>query len=55
MEHFLKVMMKAVYALAVFIGFFALINLINTFMTTFVSRQQEVGVLRPIGLSNKQL
>ncbi len=55
MEHSLKVMMKAVYALAVFIGIFALINLINTLMTTFVSRQQEFGVLRSIGLSNKQL
>ncbi len=55
MEHSLKVMMKAVYTLAVFIGIFALINLINTLMTTFVSRQQEFGVLRSIGLSNKQL
>lgn len=55
MEQSLKVTIKAVYGLVVFIGIFALINLVNTLMTNLVSRQQEFGVLRSIGLSNKQL
>ena len=47
--------MKAAYVLVVLIGIFALINLLNTLMTNFVSRQQEFGVLRSVGLSDKQL
>lgn len=54
-EAALKLTMGAAYVLVVFIGIFALINLINTLMTNFVSRQQEFGVLRSVGLSNKQL
>ncbi len=54
-EESLKIMMRAAYVLVVFIGIFALINLINTLMTNFVSRQQEFGVMRSVGLSNKQL
>lgn len=55
MEQSLKMTMKAVYGLVIFIAIFALINFINTLMTNLVSRQQEFGVLRSIGLSNKQL
>ena len=32
-----------------------MINLSNTLMTSFVARQQEFGVLRSVGLSDKQL
>lgn len=55
LEESLKILMKAAYVLVVFIGIFALINLLNTLMTNFVSRQQEFGVLRSVGLSDKQL
>ena len=54
-EHDLKEYMRRIYAIVVFIGIFALINLSNTLMTGFVARQQELGMLRSIGLSNKQL
>ena len=54
-EHGLKEYMRRIYAIVVFIGIFALINLSNTLMTGFVARQQELGMLRSIGLSNKQL
>lgn len=54
-EHDLKEYMKRIYAIVAFIGIFALINLSNTLMTGFVARQQELGMLRSIGLSNKQL
>lgn len=54
-EEALKITMRAAYVLVVFIGIFALINLLNTLMTNFVSRQQEFGVMRSVGLSNKQL
>ena len=47
--------MRAAYVLVVFIGIFALINLINTLMTNFVSRQQEFGIMRSVGMSDKQL
>lgn len=55
MEQSLKLIMKAMYILVAFIGIFALINLANTLMCNLVSRQQELGVLRSIGLTNKQL
>ena len=54
-EKGLKVYRNTIYAIVIFIGIFALINLINTLMTNFVARQQEFGVLRSIGLSDKQL
>lgn len=37
------------------IACFSLINLINTTITNFLSRRQEIGVLQAIGLSKKQL
>lgn len=53
-EHGLKEYRKRIYAIVVFIGIFALINLSNTLMTGFVARQQEFGMLRSIGMSDKQ-
>ena len=41
MEQSLKIMMRAVYGVVIFIGIFALVNLVNTLMTNFISRQQE--------------
>lgn len=55
MEQSLKATMKALYGIVIFIGIFALINLINTLMTNLVSRQREFGLLQSIGLTNKQL
>ena len=40
---------------AICIACFSLINLINTTLTNFLSRRQEIGVLQAIGLSRKQL
>lgn len=54
-EKSLKFWQTPIYALVVFIGLFALINLINTLMTNLISRQQEFGVMQSIGLSGKQL
>lgn len=54
-EQGLKEIKKAVYAIAVFIGIFALINLSNTLMTSLIARRQEFGVLRSIGMSDKQV
>ena len=54
-EHGLKEYRKRIYAIVVFIGIFALINLSNTLMTGFAARQQEFGMLRSIGMSDKQL
>lgn len=55
MEQSLKIMMRAVYGVVIFIGIFALVNLVNTLMTNFISRQQEYGILRSVGLSGRQL
>lgn len=43
------------YGLIAFISIFGIINLINTLMTNLISRQQELGILQSIGLSNIQL
>lgn len=55
MEQSLKIMMRAVYGVVIFIGIFALVNLVNTLMTNFISRQQEYGILRSVGMSGRQL
>lgn len=51
----LKVWQTPIYGLVLFIGLFALINLINTLITNLISRQQEIGMMQSIGLSEKQL
>lgn len=40
---------------AVMVVCFSLINLVNTTITNFLSRRQEIGMLQAIGLSKKQL
>ena len=40
---------------AVIVVCFSLINLVNTTITNFLSRRQEIGMLQAIGLSKKQL
>lgn len=40
---------------AVIVVCFSLINLVNTTITNFLSRRQEIGMLQSIGLSKKQL
>ena len=41
--------------MAVIVVCFSLINLVNTTITNFLSRRQEIGMLQAIGLSKKQL
>ena len=43
------------YAVIFLVSLFAIINLANTIITNVVSRQQEFGVLRAVGLSKRQL
>ena len=40
---------------AICVACFSLINLVNTSITNFLSRRQEIGVLQAVGLSRKQL
>lgn len=40
---------------AVIVVCFSFINLVNTTITNFLSRRQEIGMLQAIGLSKKQL
>lgn len=54
-EHGLKIYEKIFYAIVVFTGVFALLNLSNTLLTSLAARQQEFGMLRAIGLSEQQL
>ncbi|WIV12433.1 FtsX-like permease family protein [Proteiniborus sp. MB09-C3] len=44
-----------IYILALLLGVFGIINLINTHMTNMISRGQEIGVLQAIGMTSKQL
>jgi len=45
----------ALLIVAVIVVCFSLINLVNTTITNFLSRRQEIGMLQAIGLSKKQL
>lgn len=54
-KQMLAPIMKAMYAIMIFVFLFALLNLVNTLMTNLISRQQEFGILQSVGLSNKQL
>ncbi|MFR2212762.1 MAG: FtsX-like permease family protein [Ruminococcus sp.] len=40
---------------AVIVVCFSLINLVNTTITNFLSRRQEIGMLQSIGLSKNSL
>lgn len=55
MKQTLRSIQIPIYGLVIFIGFFALINLINTLLTNLISRQQELGIMQSVGLSDKQL
>lgn len=43
------------YSLVIIIGVIGFINLINTMITSIITRKKELGILQAIGLSNKQL
>lgn len=44
-----------IYILVLFVGIFAIINLVNTLMTNLVSRRRELVILRSVGLAKEQL
>lgn len=44
-----------IYIITVFIGFFGVINLINTLVTNAIVRKREISVLQILGLTNRQL
>ena len=46
---------NGLYSRYVIVVCFSLINLVNTTITNFLSRRQEIGMLQAIGLSKKQL
>lgn len=54
-KQMLAPIIKAMYTIMIFVFLFALLNLVNTLMTNLISRQQELGILQSVGLSNKQL
>lgn len=43
------------YSLVIIIGVIGFINLINTMITSIITRKKELGILQAIGLSDKQL
>lgn len=43
------------YSLVIIIGVIGFMNLINTMITSIITRKRELGMLQAIGLSNKQL
>lgn len=43
------------YGLVTVIGMISLVNLINTMVTSIISRKKELGMLQAIGMSDKQL
>lgn len=45
----------AMYFIVIFIACFALINLVNTNITSFLARRQELGVLQAVGMSTRQV
>lgn len=44
-----------IYSLVIIIGVIGLMNLINTMITSIITRKRELGILQVIGLSDKQL
>lgn len=43
------------YALAIFLVIFGMINLVNTIITNIYSRRKEFGILQAVGMTKKQL
>lgn len=50
-----RTMFGTLLIVAIIVVCFSLINLVNTTITNFLSRKQEIGMLQAIGLSKKQL
>ena len=44
-----------IYSLVIIIGVIGLMNLINTMITSIITRKRELGILQAIGLSDKHL
>ena len=44
-----------IYSLVIIIGVIGLMSLINTMITSIITRKRELGILQAIGLSDKQL
>ena len=54
-ELVIKVTKVMGYSLVVLIGVIGFINLINSMITSIITRKKELGILQAIGLTNKQL
>ncbi|MEG2412842.1 MAG: FtsX-like permease family protein [Clostridium sp.] len=54
-EDMLALMKILGYSLVIIIGAIGFMNLINTMITSIITRKRELGMLQAIGLSNKQL
>lgn len=55
MQQTLKLLNLILYGIMSFTLLFAILNLINTLMTSLIARQQELGILQSVGLSKSQL
>lgn len=51
----IKINKLLAYSLVIIIGVIGFMNLINTMITSIISRKKELGMLQAIGLSNRQL
>lgn len=54
-ENFLQGITLALAVTIIFIGCFAVINLLNTILTGIIVRQKEFALMRSVGMSQKQL
>lgn len=54
-EKSLKLTKILAYSLVLIIGVIGFMNLINTMITSIITRKRELGMLQAIGMSNKQL
>lgn len=54
-EDMLKLIKTLAYALVVIVGVIGFMNLVNTMITSIITRKRELGMLQAIGMSNKQL
>lgn len=54
-EKSLKLTKTLAYSLVLIIGVIGFMNLINTMITSIITRKRELGMLQAIGMSNKQL
>lgn len=54
-EDALKIMKTLAYSLVIIVGVIGFMNLVNTMITSIITRKRELGMLQAIGMSNKQL